>query len=217
MDVAAFYTQIGNAIRRPKETGNIASWASEAAMLIEQRTSYSWMKKFGEFDLDPLAATPNQVEFPNARVKSVKFARLFEVATDSSRGFKELQGVSPDRVSSIDLGDPNGFWLDGISHLWLDTRVTQERSLQLYWVEYTDWPTDTAASPTILQKALPLLKAETLLLAAMELRDPRLVEIYGARQQNALNALETAEKEFEWGHQQQMRVQTYVAPHTWRG
>ncbi len=216
MNAAEFYDTIDKAIRRPRETARIPFWARRACRRIEQQggigiESFSWMRKYGEIELDPEATDPHQISFPNTRVKFFFFGQLFETLDGGGRSIRNLTGVSPEQITSIDQGDPGYYWLDGTDYLWLDGRVLQPRMLRLHWAEYTDWPTDETQSPAIIDRAEDLLYAETLISAAQELRDPRMIETYAGLREQALRALSAAEVVLEQKHVGDMALR-YVPP-----
>ena len=122
-------------------------------------------------------------------------------------GYYDLVGVSPDLIQGRSNLNPTGYWLDGLNFIWLDTDPTEALTLWLRYAEYTDWPTDTAATPSLLLRGMSLLAAETLLLASQENRDPRLTDIYKARRDQAFMALSLAEQEIEFRHQSGMKMQ----------
>ena len=217
MKLGDFHSRISAALRKGSSLdGLIPGWVAESANLIETAYTFSWMKKTVVFDsIDFAAAVPNQLTMPE-RVKNIEWLRTAQTGGDGSRTWLEpLLGVDPLEVSSIGKGWPQAFWLDGLDYIYLDAvppaGTNTALVLQMKYAEYTDWPGDDNATPSLLTRGQTLLASETLLLASQETRDPRLTDVYTARRDRAFQALVAAEAEIDFKHNNGMRL-SYAIP-----
>lgn len=196
MTLATFHADIKSALRRGSSVdSDIPGWVADAALWLEQNYSFGYMERTLTAALDPLSSDPNLVDVED-RVKSIKFVRaLAREPSDPTVGFRYLEKVSADQVSSVDLGDPSYYWIEGQNNIWLDAKVQQTLTVQVGGTIYTDWPTSTSANPTLLRYYPNLLKAQTLIEAAIDLKDERMAAAYDAKFQRALQAALVAEEE----------------------
>jgi hypothetical protein len=93
-----------------------------------------------------------------------------------------------------------------VQHIYLDAIPGEALSLMLEYMEKTDWPTDTAAAPTILQRNLSLVKAQTMMIAARDLPDDRLQAVFGPALQQALEMGRLEAQRFEYAHQNRLAM-----------
>lgn len=210
MIVSDFYTTIRGALQRgTSQDTMIPLWAAEACALVEQEWSYQWMQRTGTAAVDAQALVPNQVAFPNARVKSFDFVKVLEPEVVYSglpwTGQSELIGVDPKDVTGIGLAPPSAYWLDGVSYLYLDENPPVDITLFMGWSEFTAWPSDTTQEPAILVRATSLIVATTLAIAAQRLKDPRMEDQYTGFAKTALAAARASDSELKYRHQGRMR------------
>lgn len=208
MNLGQFHDRISAALRRGNSLdGIIPLWTAEAANLIEQNYTFSWMRRTGTVTLNPLAEQPNVIELPNGRMKSLEYLRPITWSDGVQQSYGEpLKGVDPGAFTGISRGNPVGFYLDGVDRIVLDAVADQELAYQIRFAEYTDWPVADNATPTLLQRGQALLTAEVLVIFAMEQRDQRLAELYEGRRQQAYNFLLRSEEELKWSHQNDLKM-----------
>jgi len=212
MNLGAFHARISQALRRGTSLDDVIPlWVAESANLIETTRTWSWMKRTSSVTTDPNAEAPNRIEMPSTRVKSFEYIKWAkpDPLDPTVTIYEDLKGVDPIQVTGITNLYPAGFWLDGLSFIWLDANPAVAIELVLRYNEFTDWPILDNAEPALLARGLSLLSSEVLLLASQENRDPRLTEIYQARRDKAFVALELSEQELQFHHQGSMKM-TYV-------
>jgi hypothetical protein len=194
MNLAAFYADVQASLRRGNSTADlIPGWAEDAALWLEQNYSFAYMKRTLSVVLDPLAADANLIDIED-RLKAVRFIRRVYVSGSmSSYGY--LEKVEPGEISSIDLGAPSYYWLEGMNNIWLDSKVQELLTVEVGGIVYTDWPLDETATPTLLRYYKNLLKAQTLIEAAIDLKDDRMLAAYESKFQRAIAAVLVAEEE----------------------
>ena len=211
MNVSDFYASVRGALQRgTSQDAMIPLWASEACSLIEQEWTYQWMRRTGVTAVDAQAMVPNQVAFPNARVKSFDFVKILNPTLVQGLPFTgqdELLGVDPKDVTGIGIGCPQAYWLDGVSYLYLDENPPVDIDLFMSWMEFTDWPTDGDAEPAILIRARSLLQNTTMVVASRDLKDPRMMEQYASFAQTSRAAARSADVELANKHQGYQRME----------
>lgn len=180
MALSDFYTKVARALGRGSSLDDrIPDWTEAAAEFLEQNYSFQYMKKTGQIAVDHTAMVPWQIDFPSVRTKSISMLRpMWQYPGGFESYGPPLKPVDQVRVSSLDGGQPSGYWLDGETFICLDVVPQEDYLFQITYFEYTDWPTATDATPRLLAKYQSLLKGQTILTAAAELRDTRLNEIF---------------------------------------
>lgn len=194
MNLAAFYADVSASLRRGSGSNAlIPGWTEDAALWLEQNYSFAYMKRELTVELDPLADEPNLVDIAD-RLKAVRFVRRV-YTQDGMQSFGYLRKVDSIDLSSIDKGAPQYYWLDGMNNIMLDSMVVEPLTLTVGGILYTDWPVDETATPTLLRYYKNLLKAQTLIEAATDLKDDRMIAAYQAKFERALQAVLVAEEE----------------------
>lgn len=193
MTLATFYAEVSSALRRGSSSDSlIPGWTEDAALWLEQNYTFGYMKRTEEFTLDPEAETPNLLELED-RLKTIQFVRAISRTDAGIYGY--LTKTDPGQVASIDDGDPSYYWRDGPDFIYFDANVQTELTLEIRAAWYTDWPTVTSETPTLLRFYKNLLKARTLIEAAIDLKDERMAAAYNAKFERALQAVLVAEEE----------------------
>lgn len=212
MNLGQFHARIKRALRRGNSMDAvIPDMVSESANVLEMNYTFSWMRRTGETSIALGSNNPNQLSFPNNRVKSFEWIKVIEPGYASPDGevYRELKGVDARRITGTTPGYITGYWIDGLSYVYLDNYVAEDTAFLWRWAEYTDWPEADAATPSLLMRGQAVLAAETMLLAAQENRDPRMIDLYTARRNDTLNMLLRAEEELKWEHQNDLVMRPY--------
>lgn len=207
MTLATFHADISAVIARgSSQAAKIPRWTRHANQWLEQNYSFKFMEKHGESALDPLAEAPNVLTLPNERIKSVTMVQPMQLGDRGTRRYGEpLPKADRRKVLSLDLGYPTGWWQVG-NTLHFDGIVDRAYDLNLMWFEYTDWPTETTATPVMLQRYENLLFAQTLVEAWRELKDPAALADWTNTRDMALRAVLVAEDADVW-EAQDMRME----------
>jgi hypothetical protein len=204
MNLGQFKTRVQRAIRRGNSLDDVIPyWIADAAQQIEQNYTFSWMRRNGTFTILSSSETPNQLSFPNSRVKSFEWIKVAQTQGDGeSVLYGELLGVEPRRVSALMRGPISGYWLDGLSYIYFDNYVEEDTNFLLRWNEFTDWPIDDDdAEPSLLTRGSTLLFAVTMQFFAGEMRDARMFEVYGNLASSSVSTLLRSEEELKMQHQ----------------
>lgn len=193
MTLATFYSAVSASLRRGASSDVlIPGWAANAASWLEQNYTFGYMKRTESFTLEPDAATPNLLEIED-RLKTIEFVRAR--GRENSNTFGYLTKVGPEEVASLDESDPSYYWRDGPDKIYFDANVQTALTLEIRAAWYTDWPSSDTATPTLLRFYPNLLQAQTLIEAAIDLKDERMAAAYDAKFQRALQAVLVAEEE----------------------
>lgn len=197
--LAQFYADVSTEIARgTTQNARIPGWCRRAVSMLEQGCTFEYMRTTGDISLDPDSMTPFIVDLPSARVKSIQLVRAFD-STGQGRIYGEnLQRVDQLYVTSLDIGQPAGYWLIGSNQIGFDACPGEVQSFEIVYNEYTDWPTDTTASPTLLQRYENLLLAETLRSAYTSLRDTDLAQMWQQDAMQARQMVAYAEEDLKW-------------------
>lgn len=214
MDLAAFHTDVANEIARgTTQSAKIPRWTRLAAKWLEQNYSFKYMEKHGVSLLDPEAVAPNVLTLPNTRIKSVTMVKPYQLQADGRKVFsKPLPKADVRDVTSIDLGYPSGWWQVG-NTLHFDANPETTFNLDLVWLEYTDWPTDVNALPTLLERYENLLFAQVMRDAWVSLKDDVNAGTWNGLRDEALRAVLVAEDADVWeGQDLRMNPMDEVMP-----
>lgn len=199
MNLATFHSDISAELARgTSQDAKIPRWVRQAAQFLEQNYSFKYMEKHGESALDPEAIAPNVLTLPNNRIKSVTMVQPYIIEADGRKSYSHpLPKADRRDVTSIDLGYPSGWWQIG-NTLHFDAKPQTNMYLDLVWTEYTDWPTDTAAIPTLLQRYENLLFQQTMRDAWKSIKDFEAMGIAQQLRDEALRAVLVAEDADAW-------------------
>lgn len=207
--VSAMYAALRVALGRgTANDANLPEWAAEAINEIETENTFAWMRK-----TSTLTATTglngNRLALPSARVKGVDWARTgTPEGTNGAIVYDpNLVGVTPLDFSAVDEGlAPGGFYLDGVTHMVLDSIPAASLAVQVAYWEYTEWPASLVdtSTPAILARHYAGFKACVMMTAARNLRDSRIAEVWGATASQAKIAMWMADGQFESKHRRAM-------------
>jgi hypothetical protein len=192
MQLSAFHSDVSRALARGSSLdGFIPGWTRAAAEFIEQTIDFAYMRKFATVALNPAAANPDLVNFPSSLVKKFRFIRYLA----QSGAYVYLRGTTPEGAPMKQSGVPQTYWHDGNNTIHLDSKVLEPLTLEVLWLEFTDWPTSLSAEPLLLNRAYNALLSQTLLFAAQDLRDDRLAATYTTRRDDAFRLADSVEGE----------------------
>lgn len=180
MALSDFYPKVARALGRGASLDSrIPDWTEAAAEFLEQNYSFQYMRKTGTVAVDHLGISPWRIDLPSPKLKEIDLMREVQTFPGNFQVYGQaLKPVQESSVSALDAGVPAGYWLDGLSAIVLDVVPQRDFTFGLSWYEFTDWPGDESATPTLLARYQSLLKGQTILVAAAELRDTRLNEIF---------------------------------------
>lgn len=201
MDLDGFHTLVADAAKRGSTLDSvIPGCVRRAAQWIEQNYTLAYMKRFVEFTISASAANPRVLPMPS-RPKQIYFMRVVREAPgsqDVSKEYSYLHMTDPSTLGELGVGAPQYYWLDAFDYIWLNSIVEQDWKAEMYYAQYTDWPTDTTKEPWLVNNAEELLLAQSMLHLAPFMRDTATQQLWKGQRDLALKALIDSDYEFEY-------------------
>lgn len=167
---------------------------SMAASMLERNYTMQYMKQTVEITLNILDTQPRLITQPTD-IKSIGWLRTIDTQTNL---YKKLKLINPNDLAFLDSGLPSGYWLSGRSVIVLDKIPLANYVLEGYFKFFTDWPTDTDATPWLCSRASDVLAAQTMILIGNYLRDMQIVTHYRGWRDECLKTLFNSEQEIEY-------------------
>jgi len=204
-NVSALYAAMRTALGRgTANDANLPEWAAEAINEIETEATFAWMRKTATLTANT-GLDGNRLALPNTRVKAIDWARTGtpEGTNGAILYDTALVGVTPLEFGSVGEGvAPEGFYLDGVTYLVLDAIPASALAVQLSYWEYTEWPASLAdtSTPPVLARHYAGFKAAAMMVAARNLRDDRLAQVWNSAASQAKIAMWMADGQFEFKH-----------------
>lgn len=200
MNIAQFYSEIRASLARGTTLDSeIPLKAKQALRKIERNHSLKYMERFGKLTTLSSAECTETLALPSPFTKSIIYVRQVYNDAAGRETYRYLKKRPPgENVRPGLCTRPEYYWQLGYTTLQFDKSRALDEVYQLSWYEYTDWPLTGETDdflPWILEHAADLLIAETLILFAPRLRDPRMVEMYNAQKLEALSTLLGADDE----------------------
>lgn len=194
MNLGQLHARIASILKRGNTLDDLVpAYVAEAANLIETEHTYFWMKRFGELELP---ANADSVEFPTKRTKAIELIRVATTFNGSTaRSYRPLLPVEPSQVVSRDDGAVSAYWLDGASRIVFDGTFPTATILEMRWHEKTDWPLDLDSEPDLLVRGETALLAQSVMTAALDLRDEARYAAWQAAYQRGIAALQLADEQ----------------------
>lgn len=210
MTIATFYNDVRTAIGRgAANDASFPGWAQEAISLIENSHTFTWMQQTNRFPVVPGIGSSALVLDP--RIKAIKWAKFGDVtntgtATEQIVFHEELTQVTDVDITSYDNGEPTAFYWDGVSGIIMDALVQVPATLFVRFDLFTQWPTDTSKTPSVLMRHYQAFKAIFMMIAATNLRDVTLNSIWAGAGQTALQTLIASDTETQWSGRRGLRM-----------
>lgn len=193
MKLGEFHELISKSLKRGTTLDDlIPTKVAQAALWLERNYNFTYMEKFKLFEI---ANGDRFVEFPNARIKGVLWIRL--LYEDGS--ILRLLYKDPKSVSNLLQGEPASFYRVGVTGLVVLPVPGQDFAGEAMFIEYTDWPRALDSEHPLLTLANDVLQAQTLMLFAPQLRDPRMFAMYKEVRDEGVRTLIVAEEEMKYG------------------
>lgn len=197
MNLGEFHTEVESCLARGSSlTAVVPGYVRRAARWLERNYTFQYMKQFLDLYIDlDVASTPRYIELGIGAPKKISFLR-WRLSTGE---YQNLERVEPEDLTALTTGTPDGFWLDGIRRLVLNKTPDENLTGELRIDRYTPWPTQLTFQHWLLDQAEDVLLAQTLVLMAPRLRDPRMVQTYEKMRDEGLKTLLLAEDELQYG------------------
>lgn len=196
------HTTISSALARGTALdAQIPTYLRQAARWVERNQTYQYMRKNGIVLVDLASDYPQVVQVPNPNWKSIDGVRLIPPeAVGATRSYYQIGKVNPNDISFLESGLPNGYYLNGTEQLVLNRTPLEALSVEIFWTEFTSWPTAPQATNWLLLNGEDLLLNQTLIMMGNYLRDPRMIQTYISQRDEAIKTLSIAQDEMDWSN-----------------
>lgn len=194
MNLGEFHTMLSGEVKRGTSLDSIIPQrVSMAAAMLERNFTMQYMKQHVEVTLNILDAQPRLILQP-ADIKSIGWLRL--TSTESSL-YRNLKKIDPRDLAKLETGEPSAYWLSGRSQIVLDKIPDENFVVEGELKFFTDWPTDTDATPWLVIRAPDVLMAQSMVLIGNYLRDMEIIKHYRGWRDECLKTLFLSEQEIE--------------------
>lgn len=189
--LAQFYAQVGYELRRGTSLDDlIPARVRQALRTIENLHTFRHQELR---DTPSLISGQSTVAVPsNTIFKKIDFWRI---PLTSPGGYHYMTQIDGRDASRQDTDIPNGYWFGGTATtspfdtIYFDNIFDQTYTTQRAFSVYTTIPTDTTATPFIIQIFESALLAQTCLLFAPQMRDEKFMALQKAARDEALKTL----------------------------
>ena len=200
--LASFYSDISFEINKgTKFDSRIPTYVRRAVQYLEMTEDWAHMNRFVYGELLHDDETPRTVPLPG-RPKSIEFVRIAKTSdleSNEAAKYQEINRIHPRDLESIKKGDPEGYWIDGYDYIIFDKEPKEDLKVELNYIQYTDWPTDTSSTGLwFIDYAEELLICQTIMAMAPMLREPKMLQWYKERRVEWLDAALRANEEFKF-------------------
>lgn len=180
-----FHTLVEDSIGRSTSvTSLIPTRTRMAAEWIERNYTFQYMRQWRTFNVSASATYPHILSLSGIKVKAVELIRRRHEALDADGGYyfgPPLKALKPQDRSRRSNGNPESYWLNGLSSIIFNSIPDEDMVFETNLVEFTTWGTSSTWTHWLLDNATHLLLARTLMMmGATRLRDPKLWEVYKA-------------------------------------
>lgn len=199
MNLGQFHARVARALGRGTSLDSvIPDYVEEAVQDIEANYSFQYMKRWVEFTIDASSTSPHIITLFTVPVKKVNLLRY--VNEDDGR-FRDIKGpIDPQDRQTREAGLPTRFWLDGISSIVLDSIPDEDLSCEGHLTNFSVWqPDQTGFQHILIDRFRSLLLSETVIKASVDLRDPRLGDLYKSVNERAWTNINQTEESLQYG------------------
>ena len=197
--LSEFHTLVSDALGRgmsldaviPRRVQMTARW-------LERNYTFQYMRQLRLLDVDSAADDPHIVSLHDLEIKKIETLRVRTTDEDGSYLFSPplLQTKPADR-SSRPFGQPESYWLNGVSSLVFNSVPDEDLTIEGHFVLFTKWGTATNWTHWLLDNATQLLLCRTLMALMPRTRDPALYQAHKAEFDLELNSFNTAEEDLQ--------------------
>lgn len=135
-------------------------------------------------------------------MKSIIFIRY----TNSDGEYCYLPQVDPMQLSSLDSGNPTGFWLEGRTKIQFDAAPTEDLDVEIFYNKNSDWTAGTIF--WLLDNAELLMISTTMILLAPAAREPDWKVLYEDNRKRGERTLFLADHELRQGARDEVMIYT---------
>lgn len=175
-----FHTMVADALGRSTSLDSvIPKRVDMAARWLERNYTFQYMRTWKELNVLTTATYPYILSLYDMEIKDIEVLR--RRTTDSSGTVvfsRPLIKVKPQDRESRPSGQPESFWLNGVSSIILNSTPDENMTLEGHLVLFTKWGSASNWTHWLLDNATELLLCRTLMYMAIRTRDPDLYRMY---------------------------------------
>lgn len=195
-----FHTLVSDALKRGTSVDSlIAKRVEMAARWLERNYTFQYMHQWRTLEIDSAATYPHIISLYDLEVKSVKLLRRRITGDDGTYRFnRPLLQVRPEDRETRPTGEPESYWLNGVSSIVLNRVPDEDMTFEAHLVQFTKWQSSTSWTHWLLDNATHLLLCRTLMMmGATRLSDPKMWQAWKAEMDLELQSFNVAEEELK--------------------
>ncbi len=193
-----FHTLMSDALGRSTSLDSVIPRRVEmAARWLERNYTFQYMRQWKTFEVDSSSTYPHIVSLHDLRLKKIETIRRRNTETDGTFTFdRPLKLLHPSDRESRPLGNPESYWLNGLSSLIFNSVPDEDMTFEAHVQAFTIWPASTYTGWThwLLDNATQLLLCRALMLMVPRTRDPKLWQAYKAEFDLELQSFNVSEE-----------------------
>lgn len=206
MDLLAFEAMVRSIVNRgTKFDAEITTQTRFAAKWLERNYSLKSMERLQDVSVD---GADTALSLGASRVKNIEWFRFLLVG-DEQGNFHYLEKGDPKDFSVFESARPKYYWFEeGTSRIVLSTKSDVDYSGEIFFNQFTDWPTDTSETNWWLEEAEDVLLARVLWQLSPIVRRPDLMSYKEATFEGVRTLILSDEEERFADHSPAMKVYT---------
>lgn len=169
-----------------------------AARWLERNYTFQYMRQIREISVDSSATYPYIVSLYDLQVKKIESIRRRTTGSDGSISFgPRLSKVRPEDRSTRPSGEPESYWLNGVSSIILNSVPDEDMVFEGNFVLFTKWGTASNFTHWLIDQATQLLLCRSLMALMPRTRDPALYNAHKAEFDLELQSFNVAEEDLQ--------------------
>lgn len=199
VSLGEFHTLVSDALGRgPSLNSVIPRRVQFAANWLERNYTFQYMRQFRLLGVSATAEFPHIVSLHDLEIKRIKAIRRRETDTDGSYLFSPpLKQVDPIERSTRPFGQPESYWLNGVSSIVFNSTPDEDMTFEGHFVLFTKWGSDDDWTHWLLDNATQLLLCRTLMVMMPRTRDPALYQAHKTEFDLELQSMNVAEEDLQ--------------------
>ena len=201
LKLSEFHTMVSDAIGRSTSLDSVIPRRTEmAAQWLERRYTFQYMKQWKVFNVDYTATNPYIINVYDLGLKGIETIRRRTTESDGSYSFgNPLRKVKPVDRQTRPFGDPESYWLNGVSSIILNSVPDENMTFEAHIKAFTKWSKDDDNfTHWLLDNASELLLARTLMMMSVRQRDATQYQMYKSELDAEIGTFDVSEEELQY-------------------
>jgi hypothetical protein len=177
MQLGEFHSLVSRNVKRGSTLdAEIVVATRQAAKALERRFTFLYMKKdYTETLPEGANAISNWTVISQKRIKSILSAQI----SYQDEVFFLLKTDRRDLLA-VTASMPKYYWFTAAHEVFFDRAADQDYAIKFQIAAYSEWPTALTAEPEIFDIAEDVVLYKTMMNMAPHMRDPEILQTYGA-------------------------------------